>query len=48
MVYAQPGIHHWKWDAQTFQGFWDTNGSSNRGQTTRQSDSQQKKRVPAK
>ena len=26
-----------------FQGFWDTNGSPNHGQTTRPSDSKQKK-----
>ena len=33
MVYAQPRIRPWKWDAQNSLGFWDKNGSSNLGQT---------------
>ena len=41
MIYAQPGIRSGKWDAQNFLGFWDTNGSSNLGQTTRPINSQQ-------
>ena len=41
MVYAQSGIRPRKWDAQNLLGFWDKNGSSNLGQTTRPSDSQQ-------
>ena len=44
MVYAQHRIHPGKWNAQYSQGFWDTNGSSNLGQTTISSDSQQKKK----
>ena len=44
MAYSQPRIRPREWDAITSLGFWDTNGSPNRGQTTRPSDSQQKKR----
>ena len=47
MVYAQFRIRPGKWDAQTSQRFWHTNGSPNIDQTTRPSDSQQK-REPAK
>ena len=54
MVYAQPGIRPRKWDAQSSLGFWDTDGSSNLGRTTRpcesqqqQQQQQQKKREPA-
>ena len=45
MVYAQPRICNVEWDTQTSVGFWYTNGSPNLGQTTRPSDSQQKKRT---
>ena len=44
MVYAQLIICPGEWDAQISQGFWDTNGSSNLGQTTRPSDSRKKKK----
>ena len=39
------GLHHLKWDEQISQGFRDTNGSPNLGQTTkpRNSQEQQKK-----
>ena len=40
MVHAQPR----KWDEQNSLGFWDTNGSSNLGQTTKPSNSQKKKK----
>ena len=43
MVYARPRICPGEWDAQTPLRFWDTNGSSNLGQTARPS--QQKKRI---
>ena len=43
MACVQPRIRPGKRDAQTSQGFWDTNGSPDLGQTTRPSDSQQKK-----
>ena len=36
------GIHPGKWDAQNSLGFWDTNGSLNRCQTTRPSGSKKK------
>ena len=36
--YAQPRILPGEWDAQRFQGFWNTNRSSNLGQTTRPCD----------
>ena len=42
-VYVQPRISPTKWDAQTSLGFWDTNGSSNLGQTTRPTKSRQQK-----
>ena len=44
MVYAQPRTLPGKRDAQTSLGFWDTNGSPNLGQTSRPSDSQQKRK----
>ena len=45
MIEAQPSIRPRKSDAQNSFGFWDTNGSSNLSQTSRPSDSQQKKRT---
>ena len=45
MVYAQPKIRPEKCDSQNSLELWDTNGSSNLGQTTRPRDSQQKKRT---
>ena len=49
IVYAQSKICLEEWDVQTPLRFWDTNGSSNLGQTTRPSECQQnKKREPAK
>ena len=48
MVYAQLKIRPRKWDAQNPLGFWDTNGSSNLGQTTRPCDSQKKKKKKKK
>ena len=44
IVYAQPRICPRKQDEQNYLRFWDTNGSSNLVQTTRPSDSQQKKK----
>ena len=44
VVYAQTRIHRGEWDAESSLGFSDTNGSSNLGQTTRPSDSQQQKK----
>ena len=41
-VYTQLEIHPRDWDAHNSLGFWDKNESSNLGQTTRASDSQQK------
>ena len=43
--YAQSGIRPGKWDAETSLGFLDTNRSSNLGQTTRPSVSQEKKGI---
>ena len=43
--YAQLRTHPGEWDAQSSLGFWDTNKSPNLGQTTKPSDSQQKKRT---
>ena len=43
MVYTQHRIRPGKWDTQTSQGFWDTNGSLNLGRTNRPRDSQEKK-----
>ena len=43
VVFAQPRIRPGEWDAKTSLGFCDTNRSPNLGQTTRPSDSQQKK-----
>ena len=43
MIYAQSRISPGKWDAQTSRGFWDTKRSPNLAQTTRFSDSQQKR-----
>ena len=48
MVYAQNRIHNKEWDAENSLGFWDTNGSSNLGLTTRPSDSQQQQRQKKK
>ena len=48
MVYAQPGVRHGKWDAETSMRFWDINWSPNLGQTTRPGDSQQKKKKKRK
>ena len=45
MVNVQPRIPSRKGDAQNSLGFWDTNRSPNLGQTTKPSDSQQKKRT---
>ena len=42
--YSQPGFHSGEWDTRTPLEFWDTNGSSNFGQTTWICDSQQKKK----
>ena len=44
MVYTQPRIHSGEWDAQTSQGFWNTNRSPNLCPMTRLSDSLQKKK----
>ena len=44
MVKAQPQIRPTKWGAQTSLGFWNTNGLSHLGHTTRPSDCQQKKK----
>ena len=44
MVYAQTRIRPTQWDAQSSLGFWDTNGSSNLGQTTKPWDSQLQKK----
>ena len=44
MVYAQSRFRSGKLDAQTPPGFWDTNESSNLSQSTRLSDSEQKKK----
>ena len=43
MVCAQSRICSGEWDAQTPQGFCDTNGSPNLGQTTKPYDNKQKK-----
>ena len=43
MVLGQPRICHLKWDAKTFQGLWDINGSPNRDQTTRPCNNQHEK-----
>ena len=48
MIYAQPRIRPRKRDAQNSFAFWDTNGSSNLGHTTRPSDSQKKKKQKKK
>ena len=40
MAYAQPRIRPGKWVTQNSLGFWNTNGSSNLGQTTKPSDFQ--------
>ena len=44
MVYAQSRICPGEWETQTSLGIWDTNGSPNLAQTTKPSDSQQKKK----
>ena len=41
MVCTQHRIRPRKWDEQNSLGFWDTDGSTNLGQTTIRSDSQQ-------
>ena len=46
MVHAQPRIR--EWDAQTLQGFQDTNVSPNLGQTTRSYNNQKKKKKKKK
>ena len=43
MVYTKPRTCLRKWDAQTLLGFWNTNGSSNLGQTIRPNNSKKKK-----
>ena len=43
VVYSPPWICPGIFDAQSFLGFWDINRSTNLGQSTRPSDSQQKK-----
>ena len=43
MAYAQPRICPGECDAQTPQGFWDTNGQPNLGQTTRPCNNHQQK-----
>ena len=45
MVYEQPRICPGEWHTQTPLGFWDTNGSTNLGQTTRPYNNQQKERI---
>ena len=47
MVYTRPRSHG-EWDAQTPQGFWDTNGSPNPHQTTRPYNNQKKKKKKKK
>ena len=44
MAYEQPRFRPRKWDAKNSLGFWDTNGLSYLGRTTRARDSQQKKK----
>ena len=48
MVYAQPSICPGEWDTQTPLGFWDTNGSTNLGQTTRPHNNQQQQQQKKK
>ena len=48
MVYAQLRIRPIELDAENSLGFWDTNGSSNLGQTTRPLDNRQKKKKKEK
>ena len=43
MVYAQPRICPGEWDAKSPRGFWDSNESTNLGQTTGSYDNQQKR-----
>ena len=45
VVYIQTRMHPEEWDAQNSLEFWDANRSPYLGQTTRPSDSQQKKRT---
>ena len=45
MVYAQPKTCPGEWDVQTPMAFWDKNGSSNHGQTTRPYNNDKKKRT---
>ena len=42
MIYAQSEIYPRDWDAQNSLTFWDTNESSNLGQSKRPSDNRQK------
>ena len=44
MVFTQPSLCPGEWNAQTPQGFWNTSGSHNLGQTTRLSYNQQEKK----
>ena len=48
MVYAQARIRPGEWDKQTPQGFWDTNGLPNLGQTTRPCKNQQQQQKKKK
>ena len=41
MIYVQPWIRTWKWDAQNSLEFWNIDGSSDLSEPTRQSDSPQ-------
>ena len=45
---AQPKIYPVEWDAQNSLEFWNTNGPSNFGQTTRLSDSKKKQKKKKK
>ena len=44
MVYAEPRICPWEWDAQTLLGFQNTKGSANIGKTTKSYNNQKKKK----
>ena len=48
MIYEQPRICPREWDAQTPLEFWDTNGSTNLGQTIRFFNNQQKEKKKKK
>ena len=45
MVYAQSRIPHEKWVTHTSLELWDTNGSTNQGQTIKPSECTEKKRT---